>query len=109
KANLKNLRPFIRRHWQKGMVGVFVIFLTSLLSFPQPLITRYIVDNAILGRQLSLLAGAILLLIGISLVEKLGSLLQQFCFARFEQEVVMDIQGDLLDRTLRFPKSFFDA
>lgn len=109
KANLKNLRPFFSRHWQKGMAGVLIIFLTSLLSFPQPLITRHIVDNVILGRQLSLLAGAILLLIGISLIEKLGSLLQQFCFARFEQEVVTDVQGDLLDRALRFPKSFFDA
>src|SRR3972149_7390710 len=109
KANLKNLRPFISRHWQKGMVGVLVIFLTSLLSFPQPLITRYIVDNVILGRQLSLLTGAILLLIGISLTEKLGSLVQQFYLARFEQEVITDIQGDLLDRALRFPKAVFDA
>jgi ABC-type multidrug transport system fused ATPase/permease subunit len=109
KANLKNLHPFIRRHWQKGMVGIVVIFFISLLSFPQPLITRFIVDHVILGRQLSLLAGAILLLIGISLVEKLGSLLRQFYLARFEQEVIMDIQGDLLGRALRFPKSFFDA
>jgi ABC-type multidrug transport system fused ATPase/permease subunit len=90
-------------------VGILVIFFTSLLSFPQPLITRYVVDNVILGRQLSLLTGAILLLIGISLAEKLGGLLQQFYLARFEQEVMMDIQGDLLDRALRFPKSFFDA
>jgi ABC-type multidrug transport system fused ATPase/permease subunit len=109
RANLKNLRPFISRHWLKGLVGILVIFFTSLLSFPQPLITRYVVDNVILGRQLSLLTGAILLLIGISLAEKLGGLLQQFYLARFEQEVMMDIQGYLLDRALRFPKSFFDA
>ena len=109
RANLKNLRPFISRHWLKGLVGILVIFFTSLLSFPQPLITRYVVDNVILGRQLSLLTGAILLLIGISLAEMLGGLLQQFYLARFEQEVMMDIQGDLLDRALRFPKSFFDA
>ena len=108
KANLKNLRPFVSRHWHKGVLGFFLIIFHSLFGFPQPLITRYIVDDVILGRQLGLLAGAILLLIGISLVERLVSLLQEFYFARFEQGVTLDIQHDLIDRTLRLPKSFFD-
>ena len=108
KANLKNLRPFVSRHWRKGVLGAGLIIFTSLFAFPQPLIMRYIVDDVILGRQLGLLAGAILLLIGISLAEKLTGLLEEFYFARFEQGVTLDIQHDLLDRTLRFPKSFFD-
>ena len=108
KANLKNLRPFVSRHWHKGVLGFFLIIFHSLFGFPQPLITRYIVDDVILGRQLGLLAGAILLLIGISLVERLVSLLEEFYFARFEQGVTLDIQHDLIDRTLRLPKSFFD-
>jgi ABC-type bacteriocin/lantibiotic exporter with double-glycine peptidase domain len=33
---------------------------------------------------------------------------QSYYFARFEQEVLLDIQEDLIDRTLRLPKSFFD-
>jgi ABC-type bacteriocin/lantibiotic exporter with double-glycine peptidase domain len=108
KANLKNLRPFVSRHWRKGVLGAGLIIFTSLFAFPQPLIMRYIVDDVILGRQLGLLAGAILLLIGISLAEKLTGLLEEFYFARFEQGVTLDIQHDLMDRALRFPKSFFD-
>ena len=109
RSNLKNLRPFISRHWRKGLLGSFLIIFTSLLGFPQPLITRYLIDHVILGRQLALLAGAVLLLVGIALIEKLVTLLQQFYFSRFEQEVILDIQQGLLDRALRFPKSFFDA
>jgi len=108
KANLKNLRPFVNRHWRKGVLGAGLIIFTTLFAFPQPLIMRYIVDDVILGRQLGLLAAAILLLIGISLVEKLTGLLEEFYFARFEQGVTLDIQHDLMDRALRFPKSFFD-
>ena len=84
KANLKNLRPFVSRHWHKGVLGFFLIIFHSLFGFPQPLITRYIVDDVILGRQLGLLAGAILLLIGISLaaffiaIFTLGSIPKQF-------------------------------
>jgi ABC-type multidrug transport system fused ATPase/permease subunit len=109
RTNLKNLRPFIGRHWQKGLLGGLLIIIASLLGFPTPLITRYLIDHVILGRQLALLAGAILLLAGIALTERLVSLFQQFYFTRFEQEVILDIQHNLLDRALRFPKSFFDA
>ncbi len=108
KANLKNLRPYVGRHWRKGALGFFLILLTSLLGFPQPLITRYIIDDVILSRRIDLLAGAILLLIGIVLAERLFRLLEAFYFARFEQRITLDIQHDLVERVLQFPKSFFD-
>ena len=108
KANLKNLRPFVKRHWWKGLAGAGLIIFTSLLGFPQPLIMRYVVDDVILNRQLGLLFGAILLLIGIFLAEHLANLLHKYYFARFEQEVTLDIQKNLLDHTLSLPKSFFD-
>ena len=108
KASLKNLHPFVGRHWRKGAVGVLLIMATSFLGFPQPLIMRYIVDDVILARQLGLLLVAILLLAGVSLAERLTSLLQQFYFARFEQEVMLDIQQDLFSHVLRLPKDFFD-
>jgi len=108
KANLQNLRPFAARHWRKGVLGAFLILSSALLGFPQPLINRYLIDDVILGRQLSLLAGAVLLLAGVKVLGMLASLLEQFYFARFEQEVLLDIQHDLLDRVLHFPKSFFD-
>jgi ABC-type bacteriocin/lantibiotic exporter with double-glycine peptidase domain len=107
-ANLRNLRPFVGRHWRKGALGLLLILFTSLLGFPQPLITRYIIDDVILNRRIELLAGAILLLVAIVLAEKLMRLLEDFYFARFEQRVTLDIQHDLVERVLRFPKSFFD-
>ncbi len=108
KASLKNLRPFVGRHYRKGAVGVLLVLITSLFAIPQPLIMRYLVDDVILGRQLGLLAIAVILLAGISLAEKLAGLIQQFYFARFEQEVTLDIQEDLFSHVLRFPKDFFD-
>jgi len=108
KTSLENLHPFIGLHWRKGAVGVILIMVSSFLGIPQPLIMRYLVDDVILSRELGFLAVAILLLAGISLAEKLTGLLQQFYFARFEQEVTLDIQQDLFSHVLRFPKAFFD-
>ena len=107
-GNLRNLRPFITRHWRQGAFGVFLVLVASLLAFPQPLITRYLVDDVILNRQLDRLVWVVLALAGIKILEKLVAVLQRFTFTRFEQEVILDIQHDLLDHALRLPKSFFD-
>ncbi len=108
RKNLKNLIPIIKRHWKKGALGAALILLTSLLAFPGPLITRFLIDKVILGKQLQLLLGVILLLAAIKIAAILFGILQNYYFTRFEQEVLLDIQQVLFDRTLRLPKSFFD-
>jgi len=108
RETLRYLQPYLLRHWRKGAAGLVLILLASLLAFPQPLITRYIVDDVILKRQLGLLAGAIALLVALILGEKLVKVLEDFTFARFEQGITLDIRQDLWARVLHFPKSFFD-
>jgi ABC-type bacteriocin/lantibiotic exporter with double-glycine peptidase domain len=108
-GNLKTLRIYLKRHWRKAMFGFLLIVAASLFAFPSPLIMRYLVDEVILGRQVGLLAGALLLLVGCLIGEKLSRLLEEFYFARFEQNITLDIQKDLFTRILHFPKSFFDS
>jgi len=108
KANLTNIRPFLLRHWRKGVLGAGLILFVSLLSFLQPLINRFLVDQVILGKRLDLLLLAVLLLGGAKLFEMGSNALEQYAFARFEQDILVDLQQTLLEHTLRLPKAFFD-
>jgi ABC-type multidrug transport system fused ATPase/permease subunit len=108
KESLKNLVPYVKPRWRKGSCGIFLIVAAALCSFPAPLITRYLVDEVILSRQLGLLAGALVLLACFLIAEKLMRMLQELYFTRLEQEVTLDVQQDLIDRVLKFPKQFFD-
>ena len=108
RISLNNLRPYVKRHWRKGVLGAILVLLSTLLAFPQPLITRYLVDDVILAHQLNRILWVVLLMGVIKLFAMGSGALQQFYFTRFQQEVILDIQSDLFDRTLHFPKSFFD-
>ncbi|HYR02946.1 MAG TPA: ABC transporter transmembrane domain-containing protein, partial [Syntrophobacteria bacterium] len=108
KSGLGNLRPFVGRHWRSGLAGIALVVLTSLLAFPQPLIMRYLVDDVILGRRLHLLLVALFLVVVFAAAELIVRFVEEFYFARFEQEVILDIQEDVLARALRLPKAFFD-
>lgn len=108
KYNLRNLKPFIGRHLRQGIIGAVLVIVSTLLTFPPPLITQYITDDVILNKNLGLLAGGIMLLIGVKLADKMVSVLQDYFFARFEQNILLDLQQSLLEHTLKLPKSFLD-
>jgi len=108
RANLENLRPFLYRHWRKGLLSVALVLFVSLLAFPQPLIMRYMIDNVILAKRLDRLLPVLLLLAGVKLLSMgMGTFLNYY-YTRFQQIVILDIQSDLFERLLHFPKTFFD-
>ena len=108
RANLRALRPYFIRHWQKGVVGAGLILFVTLLTFPQPLIYRFLIDNVLTARRLDLLPLAILLYAGVKLLSMGAGTVQGYYFTRFQQEVMRDLQENLLDHALSLPKSFFD-
>jgi ABC-type bacteriocin/lantibiotic exporter with double-glycine peptidase domain len=107
-SRLENLRPYFARHWSKGIVGAVLVLFVSLLAFPQPLLFRYLVDNVMLAKRLDLLVPVLLLMLLIKLLSMGSGVFQQYYFTRFEQQMILDLQHNLLDHTLHLPKSFFD-
>jgi ABC-type multidrug transport system fused ATPase/permease subunit len=108
KDTLKRILPIIRPHWRLGLVGLLLVIISSLLSFPQPLVNRFLVDDVILKQQLDLLPLAVLLLIGINALSLLVGLLQKYFLNNFEQTIIFDLQSKLFEHTLSLPKEFFD-
>ena len=106
---LKKLKPYLISNWRKGLMASIILILASLLSLPQPLFTKYIIDDVIIKSDIKLLTIIVCLLISILLLEAILSFLKQFYFFRFEQDVIFEIQQNLFQRVLRFPKSFFDS
>ncbi|MFO7709649.1 MAG: ABC transporter ATP-binding protein [Desulfobacterales bacterium] len=108
RAALARFYPFVRRHGGIAIAGGVFILLSTLVGFAPPLVTRYLVDEVILDRQMSLLTVGVLLLVASLAAEKLLRMAEEFCFARFEQLMLRDIQEDLLARSLALPKAFLD-
>ena len=106
--NLANLKVFFIRHWRMGSLGAFLILFTSILSFPQPLVTKYLIDNVILAQRLDRLLWVVILLAVLKIFSMLSGMLQSYILTRYEQQIMLEIQESLFERTLHFPKDFFD-
>ncbi len=109
RESLKPFIPIILMHWKMGAVAGAFLLAGSLLTFPQPMISRFLMDHVLIEKRLALLAPVVALMAGVALAQGLSGMLQGFFSTRFQQGVTLDIQENLLERTLSLPKSFFDG
>mgnify|MGYP000871002933 CR=1 FL=1 len=100
--------PYLSRFRNRLIIGAGIIFLAAIVSFPLPLVSRYLIDDVIMARRLSLLAITVLAIVGLGAAGRLISLYQQYYFDVLDRQIVLGIQSDLIERVLHFPKSFFD-
>ena len=100
---------YLRPHSLRLTVGLTATIAASLLGAIQPLLIRYIVDEAIPSRRWVLLA---LLTLGLALIPivRLGlGTLQTFWINGTAQRVAQQLRIELLTHLLRMPLSFFNA
>ncbi|MBI5400014.1 ABC transporter ATP-binding protein [Candidatus Saganbacteria bacterium] len=106
--SLKNILPLFARYRRQLIIGFLAVLLLTPLGYFMPLITRYLIDDVILGRKMNLLIAVLPLIVLVKLLEKLTSIWQNFYFTKLGRDVLLDLQTDLIARVMHFPKSFFD-
>ncbi len=106
--NIKLLFPPIKKHWKAGLISMFVLVLSSVLTYPLPMINKYFIDDVLLKKRIDLVVPVVLLLTGIGLASYLTGVLKGFYNQRFTQEVILDLQKTMIDKVLSLPKFFFD-
>lgn len=106
--NLKYLYPSIIKHWRAGLVSIILLVIAALLTYPQPMITRYLIDEVLLKKKMNLLMPVISLMVIIGISSFLINLIKQYYNIRFSQEVILDLQETLIAKVMTLPKLFFD-
>ncbi|GBE27607.1 putative multidrug export ATP-binding/permease protein [bacterium BMS3Bbin03] len=105
---VKNVFPYIMQHWKIGLFASILLLISVLSSLPQPLFIKYIINNVIINKDISILTIVIFSLIILLIMEAFFTFLKDFYFFQFEQNIIFEIQCRLFQKVLHFPKSFFD-
>jgi len=107
-ASLRRLFPYIKPHWKKELLGSIFMIVLSFLALPSPYLMKLIFDKVLFAKNIALLNLIIILLLGIQLIRVIFSILTDYHFNLFSQEIMVKVKKDLFSRILRLPLSFFD-
>ncbi len=106
--NLKYLFPSAKKYWKTGVLAAVVLAFSSLLTWPLPMVMRYLLDNVIIAKKTSMILPVAGIIVGLSIAVFLTDLARNFFSAKFTEETVLDLREKLLAKTFSLPKSFFD-
>ena len=105
---LKYFLPIVKKHWKIAVLCVVLPSLSMLIVLPQPMVTRYLVDNVILAKNMSLLLPVLIVLGTLRLLPIILKYILQFLDLKFERSLTIDLNKMVLDKLTALPKSFFD-
>ena len=105
---LKYFSPIFKKHWKLAVVCAALPSLSMLINLPGPMVTRYLVDNVILAKNMSLLLPVLILLGSLKLLPMILKYVLRFLNLRFERGLTIDLTKMILDKLTALPKSFFD-
>lgn len=99
---------FLKKYHVRMIVGLILVFITSLLVLINPQISGMIVDEVIEGQHYEKLGILLLIMIGVTLVRSLLRFIFLMCFESSSQELVYDMREEAYRKLMKEDFNFFN-
>lgn len=99
---------FLKKYRVRMIVGLILVFITSLLVLINPQISGMIVDEVIEGQHYEKLGILLLIMIGVTLVRSLLRFTFLMCFESSSQELVYDMREEAYRKLMKEDFNFFN-
>ena len=99
---------FIKKYRVRMIVGLILVFITSLLVLINPQISGMIVDEVIEGQHYEKLGILLLIMIGVTLVRSLLRFTFLMCFESSSQGLVYDMREEAYRKLMKEDFNFFN-
>lgn len=99
---------FLKKYRVRMIVGLILVFITSLLVLINPQISGMIVDEVIEGQHYEKLDILLLIMIGVTLVRSLLRFIFLMCFESSSQGLVYDMREEAYRKLMKEDFNFFN-
>ena len=99
---------FLKKNRVRMIVGLILVFITSLLVLINPQISGMIVDEVIEGQHYEKLGILLLIMIGVTLVRSLLRFIFLMCFESSSQGLVYDMREEAYRKLMKEDFNFFN-
>ncbi|MEU6205029.1 ABC transporter ATP-binding protein [Micromonospora musae] len=106
-VSLRRIAGLFRPHRAALAVVTTIIVASSVLAMASPFLLRHVIDQALPGRDLPLLAGLVLGMVGVAAVTAVLGVAQTWISTRVGQEVMHRLRTDVFTHLQRQSLNFF--
>lgn len=104
---MKKLYTYVGRYWHGYLFAIFSMVTAITLDMLYPKITQQIVDDVILGGELSLLTKLLVGIVSVGIGRCIFGYCKEFTFDRLASKIGSEIRKDLFDHIQSLSMSYF--
>ena len=109
KGTIKRLWKYIERNKIRLIFALILVIISSLANILSTSILKPIVDDYIIPGDWIGLAKMIFVMLGLALVNTLGTLLQNRTMVKMSQTTVSDLRKDIFNKLIKLPVKYYDT
>ncbi len=109
RALLLRILSYLRPYWKQFLLVFLTILLSAVLGLLPSLITGRIVDDALVGRNMTLLVKLLLLAFATLSASQIISVLERYINSWIGQRIIFDMKNQMYDHLQRMPHAFFTS
>ena len=109
KGTIKRLWKYIERNKIRLIFALILVIISSLANILSTSILKPIVDDYIIPGDWIGLAKMIFVMLGLALVNTLGTLLQNRTMVKMSQKTVSDLRKDIFNKLIKLPVKYYDT
>ncbi|MCF0106643.1 MAG: ABC transporter ATP-binding protein, partial [Holdemanella sp.] len=109
KELLLRIFSYLKPYWLQLLIVFIIIIISSVLGLFPSIITGWIIDKAILGKNLQLLIQLVLLAIVTLIASQVVSVLETYINGWVSQRIVYDMKNEMFEHLQTMPHSFFTS
>jgi len=104
---LKKILFYLHGHKNKIFIGIFLLFMISLISMPIPYFTKVLIDDVFPQKNIVSLNLIILVILLLYFGKVVLSFLMNYIFTILNQSIQVSIRKDFFNKLIRLPLSYY--
>lgn len=105
---MKKISSYIRKYWYAYVFAIICMSISTILDMLSPLITKHIIDDVIIGGNMSLLTKLLLGIFFIGVGRCIFSYFKELIFDIVSSKIACDIRRNLFHHIQSLSVQFFD-
>lgn len=106
-ALIRRIFSYLKPYWKQILLVLCSILISSLLSLYPSILTGRIIDEGLIGRNMSMLVRLVLLSFAVGIVSSLISVLESYLNSWIAQHITYDMRNTMFAHLQQMPQSFF--
>lgn len=107
-GTMKKISRYILRYWYAYAAAILCTIIAVSLDMASPLVTQRIIDNVIIGGEMSLLPKLLVFVLCIGIGRCIFQYLKEFIYDLVSARIIVNIRRDLFNHIQSLSLSFFD-